>query len=326
MTKVDVTRHLDPEMAAAIAESARLRAELATRYGPAAPDDLAAQREFFSRERAFWNALKPALQAVDSLVVAGPDGPVPCRVYWPSERRPLPALVYFHGGGWVVGNLDTHDRIMRLLAEKSGAAVLGVDYRLAPEHKFPACYDDALAVLRHLRREGETLGIDVRRLALGGDSAGANIALATCLQLDAAERSVIRLQLLYYGNYGLRDLASLRAFGSKLDGLTREHIARSYACFLRSPSDLEDIRHDCLAADLVGLPPAFIAAAALDPFLDDSRALAQLLDEAGVGQELIVYDGVLHGFLHLSRMVTKAMQALDQGAAALRRAFAVSRT
>ncbi len=322
MIKVDVTRHLDPEMASAIAESQRLYGEIVAERGPVAPDDLAGQRAAYNHERAFWNAIKPALAAVEPLEIPGPCGAIPCRLYRPINSPPLPALVYFHGGGWILGNLDTHDRIMRLLAEKSGAAVLGVDYRLAPEHKFPAAYDDALAAVEHLRREGPGLGIDGARLALGGDSAGANLALATWLQLGPEVRAAVRCLLLYYGAFGLADSPSRRAFGNELDGLTKEGIERFQAYLVRGPADLADTRLDCLAGDLRGLPPAFIAASALDPLLDDSRALAQLLGEVGVAHELVVYEGVLHGFLHLSRIVAKATQALDAGAAALRRAFA----
>ena len=141
--------------------------EIVAERGPVAPDDLDGQRASYNHERAFWNAIKPALAAVEPLEIPGPGGAIPCRLYRPSNARPLPALVYFHGGGWILGNLDTHDRIMRLLAEKSGAAVLGVDYRLAPEHKFPAAYDDALAAVEHLRRDGAALGIDRRAAGAG---------------------------------------------------------------------------------------------------------------------------------------------------------------
>jgi acetyl esterase len=320
--KLDVRRRLDPEMAAAIAESQRLYAEIATARGPIAADDLAAQRAAYDHERAFWNALKPELAAVEALRIPGPGGAIGGRLYRPSLGRPLPALIYFHGGGWVLGNLDTHDRIMRLLAEKSGAIVVGVDYRLAPEHKFPACYDDALAALRHVAKEGAGWGIDPARLALGGDSAGANLAVATCLALERPERAAVRLQLLYYGAFGLTDSASLRCFANELDGLTRADMARYHAWLCRRPEDLDDPRFDTLSADLAGLPPAFIAAADLDPLQDDSRALAELLREAGVASELVVYPGMLHSFLHYSRIVATAMRALDDGAAALKRAFA----
>ena len=221
----------------------------------------------------------------------------------------------------MLGNLDTHDRIMRLLALKSGAAVFGVDYRLAPEHKFPAAWDDALASLRHCAKQASSLGIDPMRLAVGGDSAGANLSVAACLSLTPAERVAVKLQLLYYGAFGLADSASARAYGNDSDGLTQAAMDRFRAWVRRDPGDLADPRLDNLSADLSGLPPAFITASALDPLLDDSRSLAQLLSEAGVANELIIYEGVLHGFLHLSRMVGKSMLALDAGAAALNRAF-----
>jgi acetyl esterase len=322
MIKSDITRRLDPEMAAALAVSLRLEAELAAGRGPVAPDDIAAQRAAYAHERAYWNEIKPELAAVEALEIPGAAGAIPCRLYRPSADRSLPALLYFHGGGWVLGSLDTHDRIMRLLAQKSGAAVLGVDYRLAPEHKLPAPYDDALAAFFHLRREGSALGIDPTRLAMGGDSAGANLALATWLQLAPAERAVVKSQLLYYGAFGLLDSASMRAYGSDDDFLTKADMDRFRGFLIRTPADLTDIRVDCLSADLAGLPPAFIAAADLDPLLDDSRALALLLEAAGVAHELVIYEGMLHGFLHLSRMVAKAARAIDDGAVVLKKSFA----
>ena len=315
--KIDILPLLDPEMAAAVAESQRLYAEL----GPVAAEDPVALRAAYAHERAFWNAVKPELAGVENLTMPGPGGPLACRLYRPSRASRLPALVYFHGGGWALGNLDTHDRIMRLLALKSGAAVIGVDYRLAPEHKFPAAWDDALASLRHVAKESSALGIDPGRLAVGGDSAGANLSVATCLALSAAERSAVKIQLLYYGVFGLTDSASARAFGNDTDGLSRTAMDRYRGWLRRDASDLADPRFDNLSADLRGLPPAFIAASALDPLLDDSRSLAQLLTGAGVTNELVIYEGVLHGFLHYSRIVGKAMQALDAGAAALKRAF-----
>jgi acetyl esterase len=318
MIKLDVRRRFDPQMALAVAESKRLYADLPG----AESEDVAGQRALYAHERAYWNAVKPPLAKVEALNIPGPGGAIACRAYRPSEGGLLPALVYFHGGGWILGNLDTHDRIMRLLAVKSGALVLGVDYRLAPEHKFPAAHDDALAATRHVLAQGRGLGIDATRLAVGGDSAGANLSLATCLGLAPAERAAIRLQLLYYGAYGLSDSASMRAYGNEMDGLTRADMLRYRRHLTRTPADLEDLRLDNLSADLRGLPPAIIAAAELDPLLDDSRAMAELMSEAGVANELTIYPGVLHGFLHYSRMVDTAMRALDESAAALRQAFA----
>ena len=318
MTDPALTRRLDPQMVRVMAESQRLYAELPV----AAVDDVAAQRAAYAHERAFWNAIKPSLEDIETVSIPGPGGPLACRLYRPSLKRGLPALLFFHGGGWVVGNLDTHDRIMRLLAEKSGVLVLGIDYRLAPEHKFPAAHEDALAGLRHAIHHGADWGIDPERLAVAGDSAGANLAVAGCLGLDATERRAVRLQLLYYGAFGLTDSPSLRACGDASYGLTGADMARYRQHLMRSPADLADPRLNNLAGDLRGLPPAFIAAAELDCLLDDSHALVGALEKAGVPHQLTTYRGVLHGFLHYSRMLDAAMRAIDESAAALREAFA----
>lgn len=315
--QTQLTRRLDPQMLQVMAQSQRLYAALP----PAAADDVAAQRAAYAHERAFWNAIKPPLPAIEELSLPGPGGAIAGRLYRPSGAPALPLLLYFHGGGWVVGSLDTHDRIMRLLAEKSGALVLGVDYRLAPEHKFPAAHDDALAALRHAIHHGSGWGIDTGRLAVAGDSAGANLAVASCLGLEAAERRHVRSQLLYYGAFGLTDSPSLRACDASY-GLTGADMARFREHLMRSPADLSDPRLNNLAGDLRGLPPAFIAAAGLDCLLDDSHAMAQALAKAGVAHQLTVYPGVLHGFLHYSRMLDAAVRALDESAAALRQAFA----
>jgi acetyl esterase len=317
-SRSDPLQRLDPQMALVMAESQRHQAGIA----PAVPEDVAARRAAYAHERAFWNAVKPPLAGVEALSLPGAAGAIACRLYRPILAPSLPALLYFHGGGWIMGSLDTHDRIMRLLAEKSGALVLGVEYRLAPEHKFPAAHDDALTALRHAIRHGRDWGIDPARLAVGGDSAGANLALASVLDLDAAERALVRLQLLFYGAFGLTDSASIRACKSRAYGLTGADMDRFRAHLMRSPADLADPRLDNLSADLRGLPPAFIAAAELDPLLDDSRALASLIGDAGVAHRLVVYPGVPHGFLHYSRMLDAAMRALGESATALKQAFA----
>ena len=316
--QTELIQRLDPQMVQVMAESQRLHAALPA----AAADDVVAQRSAYAHERAFWNAIKPPLPAIEPVSIPGPDAAIAGRLYRPNLAEALPALLYFHGGGWVVGSLDTHDRIMRLLAQKSGALVLGVHYRLAPEHKFPAAHEDALAALRHAIHHGTEWGIDTGRLAVAGDSAGANLAVAACLGLDAAERRRVRLQLLYYGAFGLTDSPSLRACGGASYGLTGADMARYRQHLMRSPADMSDPRLNNLAGDLRGLPPAFIAAAELDCLLDDSHAMAQALEKAGVAHRLTVYPGVLHGFLHYSRMLDAAMRALDESAAALRQSFA----
>jgi acetyl esterase len=202
---------------------------------------------------------------------------------------------------------------MRLLARESGIAVVCIDYALAPETRFPRQIEQIAAVLPQLER----FGLRPDRLAFGGDSAGAHLALAATLAQAAGALPPFAL-LLYYGSFGLRDSASRRLYGGPWDGLGEQDLDFYRQCYLRAPEDARDPRYDLLSGNLSGLPPAFIAAAALDPLLDDSRALAAMLEERGTPVELRIYDGVLHGFLHLSRMVDAAMRAIVDGARFLR--------
>lgn len=278
-------------------------------------------RRQYAKGRAYWNADAPPLDEIIDTTVAGAAGDVPVRVYRPDGQRPLPALVYLHGGGWVVGNLDTHDKIMRLLALRSGAAVIGVDYRLSPEHKFPTAIDECCAVVAHVADHGSDWGVEPQRLAIGGDSAGASLSVAVALALRDSAPSLLSLLVLVYGVFGLRDSPSRRLFGERSDGLSNKDMDYYVDCYLRGPEDQHDYRFNVLAADLRGLPPAFIAAAGMDPLLDDSITMHQLMDAAGVMSQLKIYDGVLHGFLHYSRTLDLADAAIDDTAAAIRAAF-----
>jgi len=309
---MDVRGRLDPEMLAALAESQRL-------YGGEIVDwqNLPAARNAYERERRFWNREGPALAEVRDFSIPGLYGAIPLRLYRPGREGVLPALVFLHGGGLVLGSLDTHDRIMRILAARSGAAVLGVDYRLAPEHKFPTQLDEIAASLDWLASDGESVGIDAAHLALGGDSAGAQLALGTAIAFKG-KTPRIKAMLLYYGSFGLTDSMSMRVCANDLDGVKPSDLAFYRNAYARGPRDREDRRMDCLSADLSGLPPAYILALELDTLRDDSLALAELLGRAGVPCRLTRHDGVLHGYLHYSRMIPKAMQAIEEGAAALR--------
>ena len=162
-------------------------------------------RELYNLDRAFWNANGPKLPSVRELQIPGPVGEIALRCYLPETNRQLPALIYLHGGGWIMGNLDTHDRIMRSLALHSRIAIIGVDYHLAPEYKFPIALNETLTVLHYLEAHGTSLGINRDILALGGDSAGANMAVSAAQIHNAAGPKNIRYLLLYYGSYGLRD-------------------------------------------------------------------------------------------------------------------------
>lgn len=317
MEAMEYKHQLHPQMIAVLEQQAQLQPG-ARKVHELDPD---AARRQYSAGRQYWNADGPDVDEVIDACVPGPAGDIPIRVYRPVDERPLPALVYLHGGGWVVGNLDSHDKIMRLLARGSGAAVVGVDYRLAPEHKFPTAFEESLAAVRQVRDRGPQWGLDTRRLAVGGDSAGANLAMAVAIALKESDPSLISLLLLVYGVFGLRDSPSRRLYGERPDCLSNKDMDFYYGCYLRSPEDWNDARFDILSADLRGLPPAFISAAGMDLLLDDSIALQALMETAGVPARLVIYEGVLHGFLHYSRTLDASRNAIDGAAAALRSAF-----
>jgi len=309
--------------------SAQMRAVL-DKSAELAPDAYATDvgldqmRQAYCQERRFWNEGGPAMvQTIDD-TVATPHGQVAIRCHLPRAGEALPAVVYIHGGGWVVGNLDTHDRIMRTLAHESGAAVVGIDYALSPEAKFPVGIEQCAALARHLHESGARYHIDGSRLAFAGDSGGATMSLATTLLLrDQAGPAVpITSLALYYGVFGLRDSPSRRLLGGPWDGLSEADLDYYLGCYLADPADADSPYVDCLGADLSwGLPPAYVAAAELDPLRDDTATLATMLLEHGVPCSHEVFPAVLHGFLHNSRMLDAAATALTHGGAFLRRAF-----
>lgn len=322
-TKLPVLDLISEQMRAVLATSAELAPDA---YATdATPDEM---RRAYTVERRFWNEGGPAMVRTLDASVRTPHGDVATRWHVPHDGRDLPVVVYLHGGGWVVGNLDTHDRIMRALAHESGAAVLGVDYALSPEARFPVAVEQCAAVVASLLDGGQAgLGIDPGRLAIAGDSGGANLALAAALLLrDRAATGARPVPLtalaLYYGLYGLLDSASRRLLGGPWDGLAEADLDYYLDAYLADRSDERSPYVDCLSADLsTGVPACYLASAALDPLCDDSQALDRLLRASGVRVEHDVFDGVLHGFLHHSRMLDDAVVALRRGGDFLRRAF-----
>ena len=320
MATVNYKQRLHPQMTEVLKKQAEVTPN-ARKVHTLTPDEARAQ---YAAGRRYWNSDAPELDEIFDTPIEGPGGGIPARVYLHGDERPLPVLIYLHGGGWVVGNLDTHDKIMRLLALRSGAAVVGVDYGLAPQTKFPAAIDECLAAVAHLRDHAADWGIDPERIAIGGDSAGANLAVAVALSLRDTQPELLRMLLLVYGVFGLQDSPSQRLFGERGDGLSNKDMDYYYDCYLRGPEDRHDDRFNVLSADLRGLPCAFIAAAGMDPLLDDSVAMHELMGEAGVESKLAIYDGVLHGFLHYSCMLDRSKEAIDDAAQAIREVFAVS--
>ena len=276
--------------------------------------------------RLFEAATPPGPRAdvasVEDRAVPGPEGDVPVRVYRPRDEAGLPVLVYFHGGGFVIGSLETHDQPCRLLANAAGCVVVSVGYRLAPEHRFPAAPEDCYAAARWVAENGDALGADPARLAVGGDSAGGNLA-AVVSQL-ARERGgpAIAHQLLIYPvtNHAF----DTPSYADNAEGylLTREMMQWFWGHYLEREADgATPLASPLRAPDLAGLPPAHVISAEFDPLRDEGEAYAERLREAGVPTVLKRYDGMIHGFLGMTEGVDAARAAVHEMAAELRKAF-----
>lgn len=263
---------------------------------------------------------------VENRAIPGRGGPIPVRHFRPdgtAAGAALPALIWYHGGGWVMGDLDTHEGICRALANASGAAVVSVDYRRPPEAKFPAAADDAYDVLAWLARHGERLRIDGARLAVGGDSAGGNLAAVTALQARELRGPAIRHQVLVYPVTDFtRGHASYRELAEGY-GLTAAAMAWFVDHYLNHASEARDWRASPLfAPDHRGLPPAFVVTAGYDVLRDEGRAYAEALQVSGVPVVHRPFDGMIHGFLGMGRLIDAAAVATEEIGAALRRALA----
>ncbi len=239
-----------------------------------------------------------------------------------SAGTALPVLVYFHGGGWVIGDLDTHDSLCRHLANAAQCIVIAVDYRLAPDHKFPAAVEDCWAATLWVAKEAEPLGIDGDRLAVGGDSAGGNLAAVVSLMARGHGTPRLRCQVLLYPavDCGMVHPSHERFAEGYL--LTRPTMRWFYDHYLRNSADVEDWRASPLRApDLSGVAPAFVLTAGNDVLCDEGEAYARRLQQAGIPVQLRHYPDQIHGFLTMGKIVQAAGPALDDVAAALRVAW-----
>jgi acetyl esterase len=265
---------------------------------------------------------KHPVHEVTDRTIPGPAGPIPVRVFRPSAATGLPVILWFHGGGWVTGNLDTHDQLGRLLADQSGAVVVSVDYRLAPEAKFPAAADDCLAAYRWALEHADEVGGDASRVAIGGDSAGGN--LAAVVALDARELGFPqpRLQLLVYPVTDYEFDSAAMMDNAKGYFLEVEGMRWFWEHYARTPADYDDPRFSPLrAADLSGLARAVVVTAEFDPLRDQGEAYGMRLSRAGVPTEVVRADGLIHGFFGMHDFMPPGRDAWDISVAALREAF-----
>jgi acetyl esterase len=261
--------------------------------------------------------------SVDNLAIPGPAGEIPVRVYTPEQSGPLPVLVYFHGGGWVIGDLETHDALCRTLANAAGCVVASVDYRLAPEHKFPAAAEDAYAATRWVAENAGQIGVDPQHIAVGGDSAGGNLAAVVALMArDRGGPPLVFQLLIYPATDSACDTASCR---ENAEGylLTLEALRWFWNHYLSGEADRENPYAAPLRAPNVrGLPPALVLTAEFDPLRDEGEVYAARLRDAGVPVQLKRYDGMIHGFFGMGAMVDQARTAMEEVAASLQAAFA----
>ena len=248
------------------------------------------------------------LTRVENHTIAARDGyAIPARLYAPNAGR-LPVLMYFHGGGFTIGSIDTHDALCRSLSHHSGCAVVSIDYRLAPEHRFPVAVNDCWDALAWLAQQGGNWGLDSHRLAVGGDSAGGTLAaVSAILARDAGLQ--LAFQLLFYpGTAAHQDTASHKTF-AKGFALEAAHINYLFDHYI-DPAERDDWRFAPLnAPDLEGVAPAWIGLAECDPLVDEGIAYADQLRLAGVAVELEIYRGVVHEFIKMGRLVPEAIQA-----------------
>jgi acetyl esterase len=317
----DVTPWTDPELVAA--------GRLLQSRGLIAPDrtvaPMAEVRAAQDRIGAFLGEGSVPLRKERDLSLPGPRGQVPCRLYLPDDVEHPGLIVYAHGGAFVQGSLPSWDHFLRDLVRLSGVAALSIDYRLAPEHRFPAAFDDMAAITRLAAREGAGFGIDPTRLAVGGDSAGACLALGAALAMRDAGETALRFQLLIYGCFSTDlDSPSWQRFGQGA-GLSQASMRWAWQTYLEEPEQWQDWRAAPILADLTGLPSAYLIVGNLDPLLDDSQNLAARLKGSGVPCELTVYGGINHGFIRYGRLIKTARRAIGDCAAALRGTLAAAR-
>jgi acetyl esterase/lipase len=261
---------------------------------------------------------------VEDRHIPGPHAPIGVRIYTPDARAPMPVLVYFHGGGWVLGSLETHDFVCRSLAAASGCLTVSVDYRLAPEHKFPAAPEDCFAATRWVAANAAHFGGDPNRIAVGGDSAGGNLATVVALMARDRGGPRLRFQLLFYPAISAADdTPSQREFADDGFLLSRADMEWFWGHYLDSPADARN-PHACpnRASSLAGLPPALVQTASHDPLRDEGEAYAEQMRRAGVKVKCTRYEGVTHAFANFADMLDKGRQGVEEAAAALRAALA----
>src|SRR5882757_7803631 len=267
-------------------------------------------RELYLKGRLVTNPAPPELKSVQPLAIPSPNGPIPARIYTPLRLRQTnglaPCLVFFHGGGWVIGDLDSHDVVCRKLADEGELIVISVDYRLAPEHKFPAAVDDAIEAVKWIAANAKQFGIDASRLMVGGDSAGGNLAAVVAISARDGNGPKIAGQVLIYP---ATDFAMTHPSHSEPETslLLTHSVIRWFKNHYLGDADINDWRASpARATTLAGLPPAYVLTAGADPLRDEGDEYAMRLKEAGVPVTYRTFPGQFHGFFTMGKLLQQA--------------------
>jgi acetyl esterase len=263
--------------------------------------------------------------AVEDRVVVGADGnEIPVRIYRPAVGgEPLPVVVFFHGGGWVIGGIDSHDGTVRSLVDQTGAVFVSVDYRLAPEHPFPAAPEDCYAATRWVAEHADELNVDASRLAVAGDSAGGNLAAVVPLMARDRGGPSIAFQLLVYPCTDF-DMEKYPSMTENAEGyfLSQDVMVWFYDCYVTDDAHRSNpYAAPITSPDLAGLPPALVITGEFDPLRDEGEAYGKRLAEAGVPTTVTRYDGMIHGFFSMDLVLHQGKDAQAQASAALREAL-----
>jgi acetyl esterase len=264
----------------------------------------------------------PKLHSIEDMALTAPQGDIPARLYRPNGSDKLPVLLYYHGGGYIRGSLESHDTLCAKLAKYGDFAVLAVDYRLAPEVKFPGAVEDAVAALKWVQENGDSLGLDTTRIAVGGDSSGGCLAAAVAQQAKILGMVLPQFQLLLYPTLDAHLSSPSHQLFAKGFFLSHERIQAYRDMYLNSATERDDVRASpLLNPDLVELPPALIITAGFDPLRDEAEQYAKALKEAGVAMGLVRFPGMVHGFMSLTAVLPQAEKALKQAADAVKHAL-----
>jgi len=286
----------------------------ADRSRPSAQDRIHERRQALAKLMQFARADVTVAAGIDGRL-PGPAGDIPYRLYAPANAtaEPLPGFVFFHGGGMVAGSIETHDRVCAALAQTTGCRLISVDYRLAPEHKFPAAIEDAIAATKWVSEQAASLGIDVTKLVIGGDSAGATLSAVVCQHALQNDGPAIALQCLICPVLDFDEPSPSRQAFAENHLLDKTTIDADLAAYLTGDADLADPRISPLRAnDLAGLPAAIIHTAEFDPMRDEGNAYARKLTASGVAVEHVCHDGMIHNFHAMGAILPQGKLVLLQ--------------